>query len=100
MSRSSSEVGKVGQRLGTLQAPPLLGVPNLPNLPNLLTRERAGAHPRIYARVGDSFYVGKVRKVGNSLCLRGLQPSQPLPYLMEVRQLNQEMKCLRSRLTA
>lgn len=81
MSHTSPEVGKVWQRLGTLQAPPLLGVPNLPNLPNLPTRERAGAHPRIYARVGNSIYVRKVR---NSQCLRGLQPSQPLPNLGKV----------------
>lgn len=84
MSHTSPEVGKVWQRLGTLQAPPLLGVPNLPNLPNLPTRERAGAHPRIYARVGDSIYVRKVRKVRNSQCLRGLQGSQPLPNLRKV----------------
>lgn len=84
MNRFSQKVGNVGHRFGSLKPAPLLGVPNLPNLPNLHPRERAGAHPRIYARAGDSIYVRKVRKVGNSQQQQGIQASEPLPYLGKV----------------
>lgn len=85
MPRSDPEVGKVGQRLGRLQAAPMADVPNLPNLPYLSPHvwERAPAHIR--ARAGNSFYVGKVRKVRNRAGFIGLQGSELLPYLLEVR---------------
>lgn len=89
MSRFHSEVGKVGRRLGRLKAAPILGVPNLPNLPNLFStymraRERRCGRTCAYARTGNYFHVGKVRKVGKIQQPCGLQPSQPLPNLGEV----------------
>lgn len=87
MPHFSPEVGKVGQRLGRLEAAPMTDVPNLPNLPNLsLARVRAyGCAPaHIRARARNSFYVRKVRKVRKIPCFCGFQPSQPAPNLGEV----------------